>query len=162
MRADLRDESVEQMDGAERMIVDRAYTSHGSYARSEQHHVSAGHAHLALARLQRRWTVRLQLLSALELLQSCVDFMRIAQWVDPSVTTVLVGDFRKAVIWDRQQASISATDSHADFFIRNLVAILGGVDDKRPLMNHPADATTNKLLILEGTCVLGGIDIRSY
>lgn len=39
--------------------------------------------------------------------------------------TVLVGDFRKAVIWDRQQASISATDSHADFFIRNLVAILG-------------------------------------
>jgi HK97 family phage major capsid protein len=39
--------------------------------------------------------------------------------------TALVGDFRKAVIWDRQQASISATDSHADFFIRNLVAILG-------------------------------------
>jgi HK97 family phage major capsid protein len=37
----------------------------------------------------------------------------------------LVGDFRKAVIWDREQASISATDSHADFFIRNLVAILG-------------------------------------
>jgi hypothetical protein len=36
----------------------------------------------------------------------------------------LVGDFRKAVIWDRQQASITATDSHADFFIRNLVAIL--------------------------------------
>jgi predicted membrane protein len=45
---------------------------------------------------------------------------------------------------------------------KDLVAILGGVDDKRPLMNHPADATTNKLLILEGTCVLGGIDIRSY
>lgn len=39
--------------------------------------------------------------------------------------TALVGDFRKAVIWDRQQASITATDSHADFFIRNLVAILG-------------------------------------
>lgn len=37
----------------------------------------------------------------------------------------LVGDFRKAVIWDREQASITATDSHADFFIRNLVAILG-------------------------------------
>jgi HK97 family phage major capsid protein len=36
----------------------------------------------------------------------------------------LVGDFRKAVIWDREQASITATDSHADFFIRNLVAIL--------------------------------------
>lgn len=36
----------------------------------------------------------------------------------------LTGDFRKAVIWDREQASITATDSHADFFIRNLVAIL--------------------------------------
>lgn len=36
----------------------------------------------------------------------------------------LVGDFRKAVIWDREQANITATDSHADFFIRNLVAIL--------------------------------------
>lgn len=39
--------------------------------------------------------------------------------------TGLTGDYRKAVIWDREQASITATDSHADFFIRNLVAILG-------------------------------------
>lgn len=38
--------------------------------------------------------------------------------------TGLVGDFRKAVLWDREQASVSITDSHADFFIRNLVAIL--------------------------------------
>jgi HK97 family phage major capsid protein len=38
--------------------------------------------------------------------------------------TALVGDYRKAVIWDREQSSITATDSHADFFIRNLVAIL--------------------------------------
>jgi HK97 family phage major capsid protein len=37
----------------------------------------------------------------------------------------LTGDYRKAVIWDREQATITATDSHADFFIRNLVAILG-------------------------------------
>ena len=36
----------------------------------------------------------------------------------------LVGDFRKAVLWDREQASVSITDSHSDFFIRNLVAIL--------------------------------------
>jgi HK97 family phage major capsid protein len=35
-----------------------------------------------------------------------------------------VGDFRKAILWDREQASISVTDSHADFFVRNLVAIL--------------------------------------
>lgn len=38
--------------------------------------------------------------------------------------TGLVGDFRQAVLWDREQASISASDSHQDFFTRNLVAIL--------------------------------------
>lgn len=38
--------------------------------------------------------------------------------------TVLVGDFSTAVLWDREEASITATDSHADFFVRNLVAIL--------------------------------------
>ena len=36
-----------------------------------------------------------------------------------------VGDWRRAILWDREQASITATDSHADFFVRNLVAILG-------------------------------------
>ena len=35
-----------------------------------------------------------------------------------------VGDFTKSVIYDRQQASIAVTDSHDNFFIRNLVAIL--------------------------------------
>lgn len=35
-----------------------------------------------------------------------------------------VGDFRKCVLWDREQASVSASDSHSDFFIRNMVAIL--------------------------------------
>lgn len=36
-----------------------------------------------------------------------------------------LGDWRKAVLWDRQEAMISVSDSHSDFFIRNLVAILG-------------------------------------
>jgi hypothetical protein len=27
-------------------------------------------------------------------------------------------------MWDRQQVTISVSDSHADFFIRNLVAVL--------------------------------------
>lgn len=36
----------------------------------------------------------------------------------------IVGDFRLAVLWDREQAAISVSDSHNDFFIRNLVAIL--------------------------------------
>jgi hypothetical protein len=35
-----------------------------------------------------------------------------------------VGDFRKAILWDREQASVTMTDSHADFFVRNIVAIL--------------------------------------
>ena len=38
--------------------------------------------------------------------------------------TALVGDFSKAVLWDREQTTVSITDSHDDFFIRNLVAIL--------------------------------------
>lgn len=35
----------------------------------------------------------------------------------------IMGDFRKAVLWDREQATINISDSHADFFIRNMVAI---------------------------------------
>lgn len=44
----------------------------------------------------------------------------------------------------------------------DLVAILGGVDDKRPLTGQSASEETNKVLTLKGTCLLGGIDIRSY
>lgn len=33
-------------------------------------------------------------------------------------------DFRQVVVWDREQASITVSDSHSDFFIRNMVAIL--------------------------------------
>lgn len=39
-------------------------------------------------------------------------------------STVMVGDFSTAVVWDREDAQITATDSHLDFFTRNLVAIL--------------------------------------
>jgi HK97 family phage major capsid protein len=38
--------------------------------------------------------------------------------------TAYCGDFRKAILWDREQSSITTTDSHLDFFVRNLVAIL--------------------------------------
>lgn len=38
--------------------------------------------------------------------------------------TGYVGDFRKAILWDREQATVTMTDSHADFFVRNIVAIL--------------------------------------
>ncbi len=35
-----------------------------------------------------------------------------------------VGNWRFAVLWDREQASVQVSDSHADFFVRNLVAFL--------------------------------------
>ena len=38
--------------------------------------------------------------------------------------TALLANWRKCVLWDRQQATISMTDSHDDWFIRNMVAIL--------------------------------------
>jgi HK97 family phage major capsid protein len=38
--------------------------------------------------------------------------------------TGLLGDFTKAVIWDREQSTVTMTDSHSDFFVRNMVAIL--------------------------------------
>jgi HK97 family phage major capsid protein len=36
----------------------------------------------------------------------------------------IVADWRLAILWDRMQAAISVSNSHADFFVRNLVAIL--------------------------------------
>lgn len=36
----------------------------------------------------------------------------------------LMGDFRKARLYDREQATITVSDSHEDFFVRNMVAIL--------------------------------------
>jgi HK97 family phage major capsid protein len=36
----------------------------------------------------------------------------------------LTGDFRYALLWDRMQAAISVSNSHSDFFVRNLIAIL--------------------------------------
>ncbi len=38
--------------------------------------------------------------------------------------TAVVGDFRKAVLWDRQQTTVQATSGYMDFFMKNLVAIL--------------------------------------
>lgn len=53
-------------------------------------------------------------------------------WGVPRVVTeavpegvAILGDWRQAVLWDRETATITATDSHEDFFVRNLVAILG-------------------------------------
>lgn len=48
---------------------------------------------------------------------------RISTPVVPAGTAIL-GDFRYAVLWDREEATITATNSHNDWFVRNLVAIL--------------------------------------
>lgn len=39
--------------------------------------------------------------------------------------TALVGNFRRAILWDREEFSIRISDSHSDFFVRNLLAVLG-------------------------------------
>ncbi len=38
--------------------------------------------------------------------------------------TAIVGDFRKAMLWDREQTTVRATQGYEDFFMKNLVAIL--------------------------------------
>lgn len=37
----------------------------------------------------------------------------------------LLGDYTKAVLWDREQTTVSFSDSHEDFFTRGLVAVMG-------------------------------------
>ncbi|ARS36823.1 LiaF transmembrane domain-containing protein [Pontibacter actiniarum] len=41
-----------------------------------------------------------------------------------------------------------------------MVAILGGIDDKRPVM--PGGYDPNKVLVLKGTTLFGGLNIKSY
>jgi predicted membrane protein len=45
---------------------------------------------------------------------------------------------------------------------QDVVCILGGIEDKRPIMADPSSIDSNKVLILKGTCILGGIDIKSF
>jgi len=46
--------------------------------------------------------------------------------VTPAQTanTALVGDFKQAVLWEREGVSVMVSDQHSDFFTRNLLAIL--------------------------------------
>jgi hypothetical protein len=43
----------------------------------------------------------------------------------------------------------------------DMVAIFGGVEDKRPI-HRDAVQEANKTLIIKGTCIFGGIDIKSF
>jgi HK97 family phage major capsid protein len=46
--------------------------------------------------------------------------------VTPAMTenTVLLGEFRQAVLWEREGITLSVSDSHDNFFVRNLLAVL--------------------------------------
>jgi predicted membrane protein len=44
----------------------------------------------------------------------------------------------------------------------DLVSIFGGVDDKRPMVSDLSQVDHSKILVLKGTCIFGGIDIKSY
>ncbi|RYY66940.1 MAG: hypothetical protein EOO12_02700 [Chitinophagaceae bacterium] len=41
----------------------------------------------------------------------------------------------------------------------DIAAVFGGVDDKRPPSSNP---TPGKVIFLDGTCLFGGVEIRSY
>jgi hypothetical protein len=44
----------------------------------------------------------------------------------------------------------------------DLVAIFGGVEDKRAILSDPSTVSESKVLVLRGTCIFGGIDIKSF
>jgi hypothetical protein len=43
-----------------------------------------------------------------------------------------------------------------------LVTIFGGIEDKRPMLADASMHDQNKVIVLKGTCIFGGIDIKSY
>lgn len=54
------------------------------------------------------------------------------------VGTAYVGAWNYAVLYDREQANVQATDTHADFFTRNLVAILAELRAAFAVLRPPA------------------------
>lgn len=71
-------------------------------------------------------TVELALFAAAPYLPNSKTLWRVPviESYDLSAGTGYLANWKRATLWDRQEATISMTDSHADFFIRNLVAIL--------------------------------------
>jgi hypothetical protein len=77
---------------------------------------------------------------------------------------LMQADFTGTIVLDLTQifgGTKLIVPSHWKIHSKELVAILGGVDDKRPILNSQVE-DNNNVLILKGTCLLGGIDIRSY
>jgi HK97 family phage major capsid protein len=50
--------------------------------------------------------------------------MTVVESEDIATTVALVGDGSAAAVWDRMDAQLFTTDSHSDFFIRNIFVIL--------------------------------------
>lgn len=48
----------------------------------------------------------------------------IAQSTVIAENTAIVGKWNEAILWVREGATVSASDSHSDFFVRNMVAVL--------------------------------------
>ncbi|HYG03189.1 MAG TPA: DUF5668 domain-containing protein [Chryseosolibacter sp.] len=44
----------------------------------------------------------------------------------------------------------------------DLVCILGGLDDKRPIYQQTGAEENQRVVIIKGTCIFGGIDIKSF
>ncbi len=50
--------------------------------------------------------------------------MQLVEEPGMTATKAVVGYFRDAVLWDRQQATVQVFDQHKDFAMRNLVQLL--------------------------------------
>lgn len=49
----------------------------------------------------------------------------------------------------------------SDWKIQNeITAIMGGIEDRRPM--NPAQADSGKVLLMKGTCVFGGVEIKGF
>lgn len=59
--------------------------------------------------------------------------------------TALVGEFRQAVLWNREGVMLSVSDSHSDFFVRNLLAILAERRDAFGVLDPDAFCTVTAL-----------------
>ena len=62
-----------------------------------------------------------------------------------TVGTALVGDFRFGVLWEREGVTLSVTDSHLDFFTRNLLAILAEMRAAFGVLDSDAFCTVGNL-----------------
>jgi HK97 family phage major capsid protein len=64
---------------------------------------------------------------------------------DQPAKTLFVGDGSMATIWDRMSAQIFISDSHADFFIRNIFVLLA--EERVTIANYRPAAFAKVLLV---------------